>query len=84
MEKELMTTSEVARILGISRIAVFKKIKAGDIKATKVGRSFVIHRDDLPNVLSKVIGDGRKKEIERAVKKVVVDYGQTLKLLGKE
>ena len=39
MEKEYLSTSEVAKILGISRIAVFKKIKSGEIKAEKKGRN---------------------------------------------
>ena len=84
MEKELMTTVEVAKILGVSRIAVFKKIKSGAIKAIKIGRNFVIHRDDLPSVLGKVITAERKREIEASVKKTIGDYGQTLKMLGKE
>ena len=42
-----LSTSELADILGISRIAVFKKIKSGQIKAQKVGRNYVIDRKDL-------------------------------------
>lgn len=35
-------------MLGISRVAVFKKIKKGEIKAYKVGPTFVIDRAELP------------------------------------
>lgn len=45
--KEFVSTGELAKILGISRIAVFKKIKKGEIRAVKVGRNFVIKRRDL-------------------------------------
>lgn len=84
MKKNLLSTSEVARILGITRVAVFKKIKSGDINAVKVGRNFVIDRNDLPGILSKTLSEERKSEIEKAVRKTIRDYGETLKLLGRE
>lgn len=82
--KELMTTVELAKILGISRIAVFKRIKRGQIKAIKVGRNFVIPKDSLSEILGKILSKKNKRDIEAAVKKTVKEYGQTLKLLGKE
>jgi excisionase family DNA binding protein len=48
MEKKIFTTSEVAKLLGISRVAVFKKIKSGEIKAQKIGRNFAVYKKDLP------------------------------------
>ncbi len=45
--KEFFTTSELAKKLGISRVAVFKKIKNGVIKAQKIGRNFVIYKKDI-------------------------------------
>ena len=44
--KDFYTTKELAEILGISRVAVFKKIKNGTIKAQKIGRNFVIFKKD--------------------------------------
>lgn len=41
------STTQVAKILGISRIAVFKNIKSGKIRAQKVGRNYIINVDDL-------------------------------------
>lgn len=84
MEKELFSTTEIGQILGISRIAVFKKIRAGEIKAKKVGRSFVVHKDDVPAILGTALSDEKKASIERAVKRTVHEYGETLRLLGKE
>ena len=71
-------------MLGISRVAVFKKIKSGEIKAKRVGRSFVVSKNDLPEILGEALGETKKGLIEKAVKKTIRDYGQTLKLLGKE
>jgi len=84
MTKELLSTTEAAKILGISRVAVFKKIKSGDIPARKVGRSFVIEKKNLPNVLGAVLYENERREIEKSVRRTVKEYGQTLKLLGKE
>jgi len=84
MNKNLLSTIEAANILGISRQAVFKKIKSGEIKAKKVGRNFVITREDLPYILENHLTEDRKREIEKAVKKAVSEYGEALRLLGKE
>ena len=80
--KKFLSTTELAKILGISRIAVYKKIKNGKIKATKVGRNFVIDKKELGNILKSELKEKDKIEIEKAVKKVVEDYGETLKMLG--
>ena len=84
MDKRFLSTAEVALLLGISRQAVFKKIKAGDIKAEKIGRNFVVDKNELAGVLRKVLTDKEKQKIEKAVDKTIRDYGETLKLLGKE
>ena len=47
IEKDFYTTSELAKILGISRISVFKRVRRGSIKGQKVGNSFIIFKKDL-------------------------------------
>lgn len=84
MNKNIFSTNEVAQLLGISRIAIFKKIKSGEIKAEKMGRNYIIHKKNLPEFLHDVLGSVRKREIEKSVKKTVKEYGQTLKMLGRE
>lgn len=84
MDKKFFSTSEVAKMLNISRIAVFKKIKSGDIKAMKIGRNFAVARKDLPEVLGAVLRESQRLDIEKAVKKTIKEYGETLKLLGQE
>lgn len=82
--KQFLSTIEVAKLLGISRVAVFKNIKTGKIKAKKIGRNFVIDKKDLPDILDEILTEDKKREIEKAVKKTISEYGETLKLLGKE
>lgn len=84
MDKNLISTAEAAKLLGLSRVAIFKKIKSGEIKAQKIGRNFVIRKEDLPNVLSRVLQPEEKRMIEESVRKTVKEYGETLRLLGKE
>lgn len=81
-QEQFLSTAELAKILGISRIAVFKKIKSGKIKAVKIGRNFVIDKKDLGNILGNELNKNNKEEIEKAVKKTVEEYGETLKMLG--
>lgn len=42
VKEEYISVAKAAEILGISRIAVFKKIQKGQLKAQKAGRSYVI------------------------------------------
>jgi excisionase family DNA binding protein len=84
MNKKFLTTNELALLLCISRQAVFKKIKAGKIKAQKIGRNFLIDRKDLAEIFGTVLTEQQKQEIEKSVDKTIREYGKTLKLLGNE
>ena len=46
-EKDYYTTIELAKVLGISRISVFKRVKQGSIKGQKIGRDFIIFKEDI-------------------------------------
>ncbi len=47
VQKDFYTTVELAKLLGISRISVFKRVRRGSIKAQKMGRDFVIFKKDV-------------------------------------
>ena len=83
-----LSIAELAKVLGISRIAVYKKVKKGDIKAMKIGRGYAIPKSALgrksAGVKGKPLGEKEKTMIEKAVKKTVLEYGEVLKRLGKE
>ncbi len=84
LNKKFFSVNELAKVLGISRIAVFKKIKNGQIPANKVGRAYVIEASQVNNLVGKNLGQRGRRTIEQAVHKVVQEYGETLKLLGRE
>lgn len=81
-DKRFFSTLEAAKILGISRIAVFNRIKKGQLKAVKVGRNYLIEKDQLPGKKGLPLLDKDKELINKAVDKTIQEYGQTLKLLA--
>ncbi|MBI5220350.1 MAG: excisionase family DNA-binding protein [Candidatus Liptonbacteria bacterium] len=84
MKQEFLSTTELAKVLGISRIAVFKKIRSGEIEAQKVGRNYAIPKNNVLQAVGAVLGDNKKRQIERAVQRAVAEYGEAFRLLGRE
>jgi len=83
-KKEYVSIPELAKLMGISRIAVFNKVKSGVIKAVRIGRNYAVKIGELGVILGKDLDRKEKREIDAAVKKTVAEYGETLKLLGRE
>ncbi|QQG46420.1 MAG: helix-turn-helix domain-containing protein [Candidatus Niyogibacteria bacterium] len=84
MGKKTFSTVEVAKTLGVSRQAVLKKIMSGEIKAKKIGKNYVVGRKDLPVEAGGELTASKKELIDKAIRKTVKEYGETLRLLGKE
>lgn len=84
MTKDFYSTIEAGRILNISRVSVFNRIKTGKLKATKVGRNFVIPHAAILEALGQKVGHVKKAEIERAIDLAMRDYEETFRLLAKE
>lgn len=83
-EKKFYSVAELAEMLKISRQAVLKKIKNGQVQAEKSGRNYVIERENLEEIVGGRLTEGLKMEIDKGVAMVVRDYDDTLKMLGKE
>ena len=45
--RKFLSRAQAPKLLGISRIAVYKKIKNGKIKAIRVGKNFAILKGSL-------------------------------------
>ena len=82
MKNKYLSTVQLAKLLGISHVAVYKKIKKGQIKATKVGRNYIIDKKSLGGILDDKLTLKDKKLISQAVKKTLKEYGETLRLSG--
>jgi len=81
---QYLSIPEVASILGMSRISIYKKVKSGDIKSIKIGREYGIPRFYLSNISGNTITSARKKKINRAVDRTIKEYGELLRRLGNE
>jgi excisionase family DNA binding protein len=83
-KEKYITIPELAKLLGVSRIAIYKRVKKGQIPATKIGRTYVITDQTIANILGKKVTRKGKERIDAAVRKTVREYGEVLKQLGKE
>lgn len=81
----LLSTSQVAELLGVTRITVFRWIKDGVIEATKVGRNYVVTPEALACQLNtQTLSESQKSNIKQLIDKAVHDYGETIRMLGRE
>ena len=79
-----ITIPQLAKLLGVSRIAVYRRVKNGDIPAKMVGRTYVITDKTVAKILGKAVTEEDKVRIADVVSRVVKEYGETLKRLGRE
>ena len=80
--KTYFTTSEVGKMIAVSRVTIFRKIKSGEIKAEKFGRNFMVPADQF--VKNVELTEEKKVEIKKVVEKAIKEYGETFRLLGEE
>jgi excisionase family DNA binding protein len=82
--KKYVTIPKLAEHLGVSRIAVYRRVKKGEIPASRIGRIYVITDKTVNRILKKRLTEKGKERIEIAVKRTVREYGEVLKRLGRE
>jgi len=82
--KQYYSVKEVADLLGISRVTVFRWVKTEKVKATMLGGSYVIANEDLPHHLLGGASESSKQEIRKAVKLALDDYGEAFIALASE
>jgi excisionase family DNA binding protein len=83
-EKQYLTVIQTARQMNVTRGAIYKKIRNGQIVARNICGRFLIPVEEADMSRLNVLTEKGKAEIDRGVEKVVKEYGETLKLLGKE
>ncbi len=79
-----VTIPELAKLLGVSRIAVYRRVKKGQIPAARIGRTYAITDQTVARILGKKVTRKGRSRIDAAVRKTVREYGEVLKQLGKE
>jgi excisionase family DNA binding protein len=84
VKQKYITIPELAKLLGLSRIEVYRKVKKGQIPAIRIGRNYAISDRDINYILGKEMSDKEEKRVDAAVRKTVREYGEVLRKLGKE
>lgn len=84
--KLFFSAPEVAEILKVSRATIVNRIKRGVIKAQRVGSSYLIQREEIEHLLEggNNLSTKDKKQISTAVERAIKEYGEAIRLLGKE
>ncbi|UCF79225.1 MAG: helix-turn-helix domain-containing protein [Candidatus Eiseniibacteriota bacterium] len=82
--EKYITIPELAELLGVSRIAIYRRVKKGQIPAVKIGRTYAITDRTIIDILGKRISAKGRKRIDAAVRRTVREYGEVLKKLGRE
>jgi excisionase family DNA binding protein len=83
VHEKYITIPELAKLLGVSRIAVYKRVKKGQIPAEKIGKTYVITDRTIADILGKEVTKRGKERIDAAVRRTVREYGDVLKQLAK-
>ena len=94
MEKIFYTITELATLMGISRIAVFNQVKLGKIYAIRVGNSYVIPSEEAEKAITlrktaqklgrESLSVQQRRKIDAGVDKAVDQYSDVLERLGKD
>lgn len=82
--RKYISIPDLAKLLGVSRITVYNRVKRGEIEAEKVGRTYVITEETVTSLLSKEPTAKEKKQMDAAVKRTVKEYGDVLRRLATE
>lgn len=79
-----MTIPQLASQMGLSRVAVYRRVRRGRIPATRVGHCYIISAQTARRLLQDEITPERQQRIDEAVATVVSQYGALLAWLSRE
>ena len=83
MQQDYISTTEAAKISGLNRTQIFRLIKSGCLPAMRVGRNYIIKKENL-GIFTDEISVGGRRRIEGSVDEVFKQYGDVIKRLGEE
>jgi len=83
-KQKYITIPQLAKLLGLSRIEVYRKVRKGQIPAIRIGRNYAISDSDVAHILGEKMSSKNKRQVSLAVKRVVREYSEVLKRLSRE
>jgi excisionase family DNA binding protein len=81
--KKYYTVTEAAKLLGVTRQAIHKRIKKGDLSHLRMGNQYLIPAKTF-NYITKRSSRSKMLLVDKAVAKTVKEYSETLKLMAAE
>lgn len=81
---DFLSIPEVAKLLGITRTAVYMQVQRGTIKAKRAGRIYLIQKQYILHMAGHFLSKKDRNQIDQVVKRAFKQYGEALKRLGKE
>jgi excisionase family DNA binding protein len=84
MAEKWVTIPELASQMGLSRIAVYYKVKTGEIPATRIGRNYAISEDTVSHILGQALTQKDKDRIGSVVRLAIKDFGEVFRWLANE
>ena len=84
VDKKYLTIPQLAKLMGVTREAVYKRVKKGEIPATRAGRIYIISEPVVQRILHKQMSEEDKSRITKAITKTIQEYGEVLEWLSKE
>ncbi|MDP3793770.1 MAG: helix-turn-helix domain-containing protein [Candidatus Uhrbacteria bacterium] len=82
--KKIFSIKEVADLLGVDRVTVYRWVKSGKVKAEMIGGAYVISVVDLPHHFIGGLSEDKKIQIRDAVAQALEQYGETFRALAQE
>lgn len=61
---ELLTVAEVAELLRVSTMTVYRLIRSGDLPAVRVGRNYRVRRGDLDTYLEEQVVEPQQQSAD--------------------
>ncbi len=84
MQSVWFSIPQLAKELGISRIAVYRKVKDGRIPAVRIGRNYAISVNTAQALIKERNAKNSREWLDHAVKRVVAEYGVVLQWLSRQ
>ena len=81
-KEKYITIPRLAKLVGVSRISIYKKVKKGEIPAIRIGRNYAITDQTIAQVLGEELSEEGEKKVAAAVNKTVEQYGEVLRELS--
>lgn len=81
----LLSSTEAAKALGVTRMTVGRWVKSGRLTSTKIGRHTFIPEAEIERLKpTPAVPDSSPMSVEASARRAISEYDEVLKMLGRE